>query len=334
VLAGDIGGTKTTIALADVTADRVRFVIERRYESHAHEGLGEIVDAFLRETKEPFDRAGFGIAGPVVDGVCKATNLPWVVDEREIAKRVHVPAHVVNDFVAVALGVNRLEASDLVEINRGERIERAPVAILGAGTGLGEAFLVWNGARYEVIPSEGGHADFAARDERQIGLLRAIIAKHGRASVERVVSGLGLVEIYHYLRDAKVAPESEVVRAALDRGEDLGAVVGQHALEGDDPLCEATIDLFVDAYGAEAGNIALAVLARGGVYVAGGIAPKILAKLTDGRFRAAFVDKGRFRSLLESIPLHVITHPNVGLVGAAVAAELHSPSNERSLRDA
>lgn len=320
VLAGDIGGTKTIVALADIDATGIHFAVEKRYESHAFAGLEAIVDRFIAQTSARFDRAGFGIAGPVIGGVSKATNLPWVVDASALSARFGVPAALVNDFVAVAMGVGRLDASELAVIQQGVPEPNGPIAILGAGTGLGEAFLLWNGTRYDVVASEGGHADFAPRDERQIGLLRRLIQKHGHVSYERVVSGIGVVEIYEYLRDAKVAPESNAVRDALARGEDLGAVVGSHALAGDDPLCEATVDLFVDAYAAEAGNVALKVIARGGVFLAGGIAPKILPKLTDGRFRAAFLDKGRFRSLLETLPVSVVTRPTVGLLGAVVAA--------------
>ncbi|MEI8259725.1 MAG: glucokinase, partial [Deltaproteobacteria bacterium] len=308
------------LALMEIDADRAVVVQERRYESRQFEDFGAVVARFVAETGAVFERAGFGIAGPVIDGVCKATNLPWVIDARGLSRQLGVPAAIVNDFVAVARGVGRLSPADLVCINPGERVATAPIAILGAGTGLGEAFLVWNGASHDVVSSEGGHADFAPRDERQIGLLRRLLARYGHASYERVVSGMGLVEIYECLREAGVAPEGEAVRAALDRGEDLGAVVGAHALAGDDALSEATIDLFVDVYGAEAGNVALKVVARGGVYLAGGIAPKILSRLTDGRFRAAFVDKGRFRALMETIPVWVVTHPEVGLVGAASAA--------------
>ncbi len=304
----------------EIDAERAVISHERRYESARFAGFGDVVDRFVAETGATFERAGFGIAGPVIDGACKATNLPWTIDARGLSSKLGVPAVVVNDFVAVALGVGRLSPADLASINPGERVATAPVAILGAGTGLGEAFLVWNGARYDVVSSEGGHADFAPRDERQIGLLRRLMARYGHVSYERVVSGMGLVEIYEYLRDGCAMPEGRDVRAAIDRGEDLGAVVGAHALAGDDALSEATIDLFVDAYGAEAGNVALKVVARGGVYLAGGIAPKILAKLTDGKFRGAFIDKGRFRGLMETIPVWVVTHPEVGLLGAAAAA--------------
>ncbi len=320
VLSGDIGGTKTRIALVEIQASGVRLSAQQRYDSAAFDGLEAIVAAFVREHSATFERAGFGVAGPVIDDVAEITNLPWRIDRRALAKQLGVETRLINDLGAAALGVTRLEPKDLAAINDVPATHGAPIAVLGAGTGLGEAFMVWNGTRYEVVASEGGHADFAPRNEQQCGLLRALIHKYGHVSYERVVSGMGVAEMYEYLRASHFAPESPDVRAALDAGKDLGAVIGEHALAGTDALSSAVIDLLVDAYGAEAGNMALKVVARGGVYLVGGIAPKLLPKLRDGRFFAAFVDKGRFRGLLESIPVHVVMHPDVALIGAAVAA--------------
>jgi glucokinase len=328
VLAGDIGGTKTVLALFDVGDAVVTPVVERRYVSGDHAGLGEIVRAFLADVGDRGERACFAIAGPVVDQRTEATNLPWVIDGRDLARDLALgPTVLINDFVAVAYGVLRLRDDDVVVLNAGARDPTAPIAVLGAGTGLGEAFLHFTpgaaggaAGRYHVIPSEGGHVDFAPRSELEIGLLRWLLARHHRVSYERVVSGLGLRNIYGYLRETGAAPESPDVRAALDRGEDLGAVVGQHALAGTCALCRATIELFVSAYGAEAGNLALKVVARGGVFVAGGIAPKLRPMMADGTFRRAYLDKGRLSDLIETIPAYLVTHPNVGLLGAAVAA--------------
>lgn len=321
VLAGDIGGTKTIVALVEVDHTGPRIALERRYDSQAFAGLAPIVEAFLSETGVRAERASFGVAGPVVEDRCVATNLPWVVDARQLERTLGLgPTRLLNDFEAVAYGVLHVQEKDLVVLNPGTRVPRAPIAVLGAGTGLGEAFLIWAGDGYQVVPSEGGHVDFAPRDELQIGLLRYLLARHARVSYERVVSGIGLRNIYAYLRDTGVAPESPAVRDAIARGEDLGKVVGTHAVAGTDALSSATIDLFVSVYGAEAGNMALKVVARGGVFVAGGIATKILPRMTDGRFRAAYVDKGRLSSLVESIPAYVITDPRVGLIGAAMAA--------------
>jgi glucokinase len=321
VLAGDIGGTKTSLAIVDVGTDSVAVELNERYDSRKYAGLAPIIHAFVEKTSAKFERASFGIAGPVIDNRCEATNLPWVVDGNDVARELNIgSALLVNDFVAAAYGVLRMTDADLVMINPGERIPRAPIAVLGAGTGLGEAILVHTGQHYEVVSSEGGHADFAPRDEVQDGLLRFLRKRHGRVSYERVVSGkLGIPSIYEYLRDSGIARESDAMREALARGEDLGALVGTHALAGTDALSQATVELFVSAYGAEAGNLALKVIARAGVFVCGGIAPKILPRMTDGVFRRAFVDKGRLSHLVEGIPVHVVTHPHVGLVGAAVA---------------
>jgi glucokinase len=322
VLAGDIGGTKSILAVVDVDASRARVVCERRFDSAAYPGLAPMVRAFVQETREAFERVSFGVAGPVIANRAETTNLPWTIDGEVLASELGLgPTRLVNDFVAAAYGVLRLGPEDLVELNPGRAVPGAPIGVLGAGTGLGQALLVWTGEHYEVVPSEGGHGDWAPCDERQLGLWRWLHAKHGHVSVERVVSGgLGLGAIYEHLRDAGVAPESPAVRAELAAAAIAGVVIGPRGVDGSDALCAATLDLFVAAYGAEAGNLALRAVARGGVYVCGGVAPRILPKMTDGRFRAAYRDKGRLSHLVEEIPAHVVVHPRVGLLGAAVAA--------------
>jgi glucokinase len=320
ILVGDIGGTKTGLAIAAIDHETVALEHEQRYPSREYAGLGAIVQRFLAETGARGERACFGVAGPVIDNRCEATNLPWVIDGDELSRALQLgPTRLVNDFVAGAYGVLRIGLTDRVQICPGEPTFKAPIAVLGAGTGLGQAYLVWTGDCYEVLPSEGGHADFAPRDERQIGLLRYLLTRHKRVSYERVISGIGLPEIYAYLRDAGVAPESPEVRAQLASGEDAGAVIGPRAVSDSDALCRATMDLFVSAYGAEAGNMALRGVTRGGVYLIGGIAPKILPRMTDGLFRQAFLDKGRLSDLVERIPAYVVTHPRVSLLGAAHA---------------
>ena len=322
VLAGDIGGTKTLLAIVDVDDVSARIHAEHRYDSHAYPGLAPMIREFLAQNPGiRCERAGFGIAGPVIDNRSEATNLPWIIDGGSLMTDLSLgPTRLVNDFVAVAYGISRLGDADLAVVNPGIRDPYGPIAIVGAGTGLGEGFMVWTGDRYAVVPSEGGHCDYAPRNELEIGLLRYLLREYAHVSMERVVSGLGLRNIYAYLREAGVAPESAAIRAAVEAGEDLGALIGTHALAGTDALCTATLALFVSAYGAEAGNVALKVVARGGVFIAGGIATKILPALTNGAFRAAYVDKGRLSNLVSSIPAFVITHPRVGLIGAAVAA--------------
>lgn len=320
ILVGDIGGTKTVLAHAEAGASGATLGRTTRFDSGAYASLLPMVQEFLAGGAEGFDAACFGVAGPLVEQRCEATNLPWVLDARELSAALGGrPVVLLNDFVTVARAVPLLGASELVELCPGERAPRGPIAVLGAGTGLGEAFLVWGGDRYVVVPSEGGHGDFAPQNELQLGLLRWLLARHEHVSYERVVSGLGLRNVYAYLREAGVAPESPAVREALARGEDLGAVVGTHGVARTDPLCEATLDLFVDAYGAEAGNLALRVLARGGVFLAGGIAGKLLPRLRDGRFRAAYGAKGRLSSVVASIPVYAIAQPQLALLGAAAA---------------
>ncbi|HEV2131787.1 MAG TPA: glucokinase, partial [Longimicrobiaceae bacterium] len=268
----------------------------------------------------PVDAAAFGIAGPVVEGEVNASNIPWHVSTRLLAEAIGIPCTVLlNDFEAVGHGAPWLGPEDVATLQEGERVERGTIALIGAGTGLGEGFLVWQGDRYVVYPSEGGHVDFAARDELQWGLAKWIRAEYGNASYERVVSGPGLLNVYRYLAESGFAPEQPQVRAQME-SEDPAAVISGHALAGTDALCIKALDLFVSVYGAQAGNLALTVLATGGVYLAGGIAPRILEKLRGGVFLESFTQKGRFSGLVARMPVHVILSPEVGIIGAAAEA--------------
>ncbi|MBI2391411.1 MAG: glucokinase [Deltaproteobacteria bacterium] len=322
-LVGDVGGTKTLLRLVDEQGVALRTA---RFDSRGAE-LAAIITRFLDGVRPRV--AVLGVAGPVLDGVCATTNLPWLLDERALERQLGISrVRLLNDFEATAYGVLHVDPSQLISLQGGERRPHGQVAVIGAGTGLGEAFLVWTGDDYVVVPTEGGHGDFAPRNDREDLVLRTLRARLGRVSVERVVSGLGIVEVYEALRDGGVAPESEAVAAQLRAG-DPGAVIGEHALRGGDPLCEATIDLFVSAYGAEAGNFALRTLARGGVFVTGGIAPKLLPKLREGAFVQAFRDKGRLSDVVDAIPVSVVLDPEVPLVGAlhvarAIAARVTS----------
>lgn len=321
VLAADIGGTKTVAAVCVVDGDRVTPLAQRRYESRAHASLGEILAAFVQEVSlDGVSAACFGVAGPVEDGRCRTTNLPWDIDGDALRTALRLPiVRVVNDFHAAAAGVAALDPSQRVEVQRGSPLPRAPRVVIGAGTGLGEATVVWGGDDWVCVPGEGGHADFAARTAREARLADALRARYGRVSWERVVSGMGVADIYAHLRDDVGLPESPAVAGEIRAG-DLGAVVGAHALAGDDALCVEALDLFLEAYGAEAGNAALRVLARGGVFLAGGIAAKVLPKLLDGAFLRGFLDKGRMRGLAASMPVYVVTEPALGLLGAALLA--------------
>lgn len=320
VLAGDIGGTKTL--LARVTLGRGPAVVraEARFVSADHDSLDELVARFVRDHGGAGLPACFAVAGPVEDGVCRVTNLPWVVSANALSKVTGGPVRVVNDFEAAAAGVDAVAPEHLVTLQEGETRPRAPRAVLGAGTGLGEAICVWSGDRYVAVPTEGGHTDLAARNEEEDALVRWLRLRHGRVSYERVVSGPGLAAVYEHLRERDPGAESPAVLEEM-AADDPAAVVGRHATAGDDALCGRAFDLWAGVYGAEAGNLALKCLARGGVFVAGGVAARVLPRLRESPFLAAFRDKGRMRSLLEAMPLRVVTDPRLGLLGAASCAD-------------
>lgn len=318
ILAGDVGGTKTLLQLFAIDGDGQRVLAEQRYGSPDYPGLAPIVRDFLAGRGVAVDSACFGVPGPVQDGRFQATNLPWELAEGQLQADLGIArVRLINDFVAAGYGLSGLTADDLVVLNPGTALAEAPVAVLGAGTGLGEAVLYWAGEHYAVLPSEGGHVDFAPRNVVEIGLLRYLLDKFGRVSYERVLSGPGLVNIYAYLRDTGVAPESDALRTAMAAG-DAGAAIGNAATS--DPLCARAVELFVEIYGAEAGNLALKILARGGVYLAGGVATHLVPHFRTGRFRQAFVEKGRMGALLEGIPVYLVTNSKVGLLGAAAVA--------------
>ncbi len=322
VLAGDVGGTKTQLAIVDVEPTMCRILFERRYASAEFADLGLMIEQFLAAagTREP-DRACFGVAGTVNGNRCMAVNLPWRIDATQIGHQIGIDrTRIINDFLALGYGLEHLEPEDLAPLQTGRADPRGPKALLGAGTGLGESFLLWSGTRYMVHATEGGHADFAAQDEIQDRLLAWLRKQFGgHVSWERVVSGPGLAGVYRFLVESGTAKESAAVKGELAKGEPA-RVISAHALAGDDPACVQALDIFCSAYGAEAGNLALKVLATGGVYVAGGIAPAILSKLKQGSFIQAFRAKGRFASWLEAIPVHVIHKKNVAVLGAAAEA--------------
>jgi glucokinase len=322
ILAGDIGGTKVVLALYQVAQDALEKVAEKRYVSADYADFHAIIHDFRLAYPDPIVAAGLGVAGPVFERTCKATNLPWVIDARELEVAHHLGrVALINDFKAAALGVLHLQAADWVELNpEAKPVAHGPIAVLGAGTGLGEAFLFYDGGRYHVIPTEGGHTDFAPRNEAEIGLLRFLMKRHGRVSYERVLAGAGLAAIYDYVVETRGAQlESLEVREAI-KGRDAASVISEFSNNGADSLCTEALDIFMGVYGAEAGNLALKVIATGGVYVTGGIAPKNLTKIKDGTFLSAYTTKGRFSKLVAGMPVRVITHNNVGLLGAVAAA--------------
>jgi glucokinase len=329
ILVGDVGGTKTALALIEETSPSGSLapVREMTLPSREFPSLEAALER-LMESGPPGSVAAacFGVAGPVVDGRSSTTNLPWELDERQLARAIPSPrVKLLNDLEAAGYGVLGLSADQMLSLQAG-RARRGHLALIAAGTGLGEALLPWDGARHSVIASEGGHADFAPRTELEAELFRFLMKEFGHVSYERVLSGPGLVNIYRFLRERGREPEPAWLTERLER-EDPGAVVSELGLAGTEAVCAAALDVFASVYGAEAGNLALKGLAVGGVFVAGGIAPKIRSKLANGSFAAAFRDKGRFWKLMATIPVHLVLEPRVPLLGAArVARELlHRP---------
>lgn len=317
ILAGDIGGTHTRLAFFTVAGDHLTAVVEETFPSRAHGGLAEIAASFLAVHQLSPATACFGIAGPVKHGRCEATNLPWVVDAGELARRLRIPTvFVINDLEANAYGITALTPTDFLTLNAGASDATGNAAVIAAGTGLGEAGLYWDGAAHRPFATEGGHTDFAPRTPIEIELLHFLLTKFSRVSYERVLSGPGLVNIYQFLRDTGRSQEPAWLTEEL-RAQDPAAVITHAALTGRSAACEQALDLFVSLYGAEAGNLALKVMATGGVFIGGGIAPKIISKLTTPTFMEAFATKGRMRPLLEAIPVRVLLNEQTALFGAA-----------------
>jgi len=321
LLAGDIGGTKVLLQLAEFDRGKFRTLAEHRFESAAYDGLAPMVREFVgaNGASGSPDAACFGIAGPVETTAsgqrARTTNLPWVVEtDRLKAELTMSRVRLINDFQAIGYAIDGLQASELVSLQEGERVSGAPCAVVGAGTGLGQALLVWSDDHYESMPTEGGHVDFAPTNELQVELLRSLTGRFERVSYERILSGAGLMSLYIFFRGRAGATEGAGKEC------DTPAAVSEAALAGRDAAAVSALNLFVFIYGSHVGNVALSYMARGGVYIAGGIAPKILPALQDGTFMRAFADKGRMRVLMERFPVHIVTNEKVGLLGAALAA--------------
>ena len=346
ILAGDIGGTKTNLALYDWKTERVEPEREESYASADYASLEEILEEFLNPPPEPSDKkddeaqdapagqeplildaACFGIAGPVIENTSKTTNLPWVVDGSALSKRFTI-SHVrlLNDLEATAYGMLVLRPDEADVLNAGTPPKtKGAMALIAAGTGLGEAMLFWDGKTYKPMPSEGGHSSFAPTSDLEIDLLRYLRTQHTHVSYERVLSGMGLHAIYEFLRDTK-KNEPTWLAEKIKVG-DPAAIIAEAGLKKQAEIAVQTLDMFATIYGAEAGNLALKAMALDAVYVGGGIAPRLLAKLKDGMFMKAFADKGRYKKLLAGIPVRVITNPKAALLGAAsVAAQLRKGS--------
>lgn len=336
VLAGDIGGTKTAVAIVEIGARRLSLSRSKKYASGRHASLEEILEDFLGSERRPL-YAGLGVAGPVVGGRSKITKLPWTIDEKMVSRTLRVPnVRVENDFVAAARGIPYLTRRQIVTLSAGEEEVGGPMALIGAGTGLGQAALWTSGGEIEALPSQGGHADFGPRNPREDRLVRYVRARFGRVSRDRLLSGEGLAHIYDFLKEDGAARESAAVARAFD-GEDRAAVIGRFGLDAADPLCAAALSTFVAIYGSEAGNLALQYRATGGLYVGGGIAARILPALQTGPFLEAFRNKPPMEDLLARIPVRIVREPRLGLFGAAAAAyrmaiETTRPSSKSTRR--
>lgn len=322
ILAGDIGGTKSNLALLEKKGDRLDIVFLHRYPSQEFARFEDIIEDFLSRGRDLLSRstqkvqaAGFGVAGPVIGRGVRITNLTWAIESDSLERQLGT-AHIVllNDLEATGYSLASLPSQDLCTLNTGSPAPQGTQALIAAGTGLGEALLIWNGGRYAVVPSEGGHTDFAPRTEREIELLRYLKTMHKFVSFELILSGRGFLTLHEFLNRSVRHPTFD------EPGADPAPEITRLGLEGSCPVCVETLDLFVTLYGAEAGNLALKALARGGVFVAGGIAPKILPKMRNGKFFTAFCEKEKFQELLSHFPIHIVLNEEAPLLGAAAEA--------------
>lgn len=319
LIAGDIGGTKTDLAIYSLESGPHKPLAETEVHSADYDSLQDMVKEFLAQTKMSVDVASFDVAGPVIDGHVKTTNLPWVLDETTLARELNLKAaHLMNDLEAVARAVPALRAEDVITINQGEPVAHGPIAIIAPGTGLGESFLTWDGSQYVAHGSEGGHADFAPTDERQIRLLQYLLPRFGHVGVERVCSGIGVPNIYEFLRDEEHIAETPEVAQLIASAKDRTKAIVEAAFDAQHPskLCLSTVDLLAAILANEAGNLALKVLSTGGVYLTGGIALHVLKLLQQPQFVETFAAKGRFKDLMKRMPIHIIT-TRAALLGAA-----------------
>jgi len=321
ILVGDIGGTRARFALLDGESESP--VRTAALDSKAYANLEGAAREFLGGDAQHVHTATLGVAGPVIGNRCTATNLPWIIDGTAVATTLGIETvTLLNDLVAHAYGTLTVADDGLVMLQGATRPAKrgANLAVIAAGTGLGEAALVWGGGRYVPLGTEGGHSDFAPRNELEIELLRFLRARFGRVSYERILSGAGIGNLYDFFRDARHVAEDDAVANEIAAAKDRNAAITDHALAGTSVAAESAVDLFLSLYGAEAGNFALKTLATGGVFIAGGIAGRLIERLKSGPFVASFNDKGRFSALLRDVPVAVVCDSNVGLAGAAYHA--------------
>ena len=330
ILAGDVGGTKVHLALYDFEGGRLKPIRDHKFPSKDFAMLDEVVNKFLDAAddhpatdRSQITAACFGCPGPVRDGHLKLTNLPWTLDQRDLQKSLNLQhVFLINDLEANGYGIPEVAPDKLHTLHPGAPDAEGHRGLVSAGTGLGEALLIWDGKKHRPIPSEGGHCDFAPRSDKEIALLKYLRGSlTGHVSFERVVSGIGIKNVYSFLRDDQKMEEPQWLKDRIAT-QDMNAVIGTCGEDGSSPLCYETLQLFASAYGAEAGNVALKVLAMGGIFLGGGVSPKVLKTLGNGEFMKAFLDKGRLSPLLEAIPVRVILDETCALLGAAAYAEM------------
>lgn len=320
ILSGDIGGTHTRLALLEVNHQQIEPLCEATLPSAEHASLASAVTSFLSAHNITCEHACFGIAGPVINQRCQTTNLPWVIDAKELADSLNIPqVWLINDLEANACGISALKEDDLLTLQTGDPQAEGNACIISAGTGLGEAGLYWDGARHRPFATEGGHTDFAPANALEYALLEYLQPQYERISWERILSGPGLIEIYRFLSHHHDNSQPTEFQEILDTP-DPAAAISSRALDNSCPLCCEALHLFITLYGREAGNLALKQMATGGVFIGGGIAPKILPKLTTGPFLDAFNAKGRMTPLMRSMPVRVILNDRAALFGPALYA--------------
>jgi len=333
LLAGDVGATKTNIGIFSPERGPQKPLAEATFSSGQYASLVELVSEFLAQANLDVEHAVFGVAGPVVVGQATITNVPWVIEEAELKEKLKLKSVILlNDLEVVAHGIPLLEPEDLHILNKGKPTPGGTRAVIAPGTGLGEAFLTWDGLRYRAHASEGGHTDFAPSNPLEDNLLHYLRAQWGHVSYERICSGMGIPNIYAYLRDNNYAEEPAWLAEQLAEADDPTALIVNAALENKAKLCNDTLNLFCSVLGAAAGNLVLTVLATGGVYLGGGIPPRIISALKKGPFMEAFYRKGRLSEFMARIPVYVILHPKIALIGAAFCGlELykHGPLTRR-----
>jgi glucokinase len=318
ILAGEIGATRTRLAAFETEGHRLSCVVEKDYASHDYPGLAEILPQFIRSEGIGVHSACFGVAGPVQHGRSKISNLPWTIDSVEVAKLLKLPfVGLLNDLEAYAYGIDALESKDFITLSEGSEDAEGNRAVISAKTGLGVAGLFWDGFRHHPFPCEGGHADFAPRNDLQMELLAYLLKKFGRVSAERILSGPGIKNIYDFLRDSHKADEPAALHDQMAAAPDAPALISQLAAQGNAPICDQTMSLFVSVFGAETGNCALHYMTTGGIFIGGSIAAKNVAKMQEPVFMESFLDKGRMGALLKDMPVKIILNDDCGLVGAA-----------------